>query len=169
MRTTSDHGVRRIVVGVDGSASSRAALQWAVWEASLTGASVDAVIAWHYPVPAGGYGFVPTAIYEDLDFSGAAQTVVDEMVASTIGPDSDVNVRRLAIRGDPARVLLGAAQGADMLVVGSRGHGAFASALLGSVSQRCVHHAACPVVVIHGMAPAASATASPRHATAALP
>jgi nucleotide-binding universal stress UspA family protein len=59
---------------------------------------------------------------------------------------------RQVTEGNPAQVLLDAARGADLLVVGSRGHGGFAEALLGSVSQHCVHHARCPVVVIRAAA-----------------
>lgn len=59
-------------------------------------------------------------------------------------------VRTQVAEGNPARVLLSAAAGADLLVVGSRGHGGFTEALLGSVGQHCAHHARCPVVVIRG-------------------
>jgi nucleotide-binding universal stress UspA family protein len=59
-------------------------------------------------------------------------------------------VRALIVEGNAAQVLLDASDGADLLVVGSRGHGGFTEALLGSVSQHCVHHAHCPVVVIRG-------------------
>jgi nucleotide-binding universal stress UspA family protein len=102
----------RIVVGVDGSASSRAALRWAVRQARITGGSVDAVIAWELPRTPQNYGW--------------AQVV----------------------HGHPAQVLLDAADGADLLVVGHRGHDSFAGALLGSVGQDCVHHARGPVLIV---------------------
>jgi nucleotide-binding universal stress UspA family protein len=138
----------RIVAGVDGSASARSVLRWAVRQAELTGGSVDAVIAWHYPAAYGGYGMAPVGVSE-VDFAGwAEKTVAEEVAAATA--DSAVDVRTQVTEGSPARVLLDAAEGADLLVVGSRGHGGFAEALLGSVGQHCVHHARCPVVVIRG-------------------
>jgi nucleotide-binding universal stress UspA family protein len=139
---------RRIVVGVDGSESSKAALTWAVHQAELTGASVEAVIAWHYPVMVGGLPFAPIGVLEGSDFSGFAATVLRNAIAATIPADGPVKVSSTVREGNAAQVLLDAADGADLLVVGSRGHGGFTEALLGSVSQACVHHAPCPVVVI---------------------
>jgi len=136
------------VAGVDGSPSARSALRWAIRQAELTGGSVDAVIAWEYPAAYGGYGMAPVGV-SDVDFAGwAEKTVADEVAAAAA--DSAVDVRTQVTEGSPARVLLAAAEGADLLVVGSRGHGGFAEALLGSVGQHCVHHARCPVVVIRG-------------------
>jgi len=140
----SGDGERRIVVGVDGSASSTAALAWAVKQAALTGAVVDAVIAWEVPA---NYSFlvqVPT----DINYAGIAAQVVADTIAEVSGPGEQVKIRSTATEGNPARVLLDASKGAELLVVGSRGHGGFTEALLGSVSQHCVHHATCPVVVI---------------------
>jgi nucleotide-binding universal stress UspA family protein len=138
----------RIVAGVDGSASARSALRWAVRQAELTGGSVDAVIAWQYPASYAGYGMVPLRAGV-VDFAGwAEKTLAEEVAAATAG--STVDVRSQVTEGTPARVLLDAAEGGDLLVVGSRGHGGFAEALLGSVGQHCVHHARCPVVVIRG-------------------
>lgn len=139
----------RIVTGVDGSASSVAALRWAARQAGLTGASVDAVIAWHYPVLAVPVGPAPGAMLDSADFEKAADaTLADAIAAADLS--SDVRVSARVKEGNAAQVLLDAADGADLLVVGSRGHGGFAEALLGSVSQHCVHHASCPVVVIRG-------------------
>jgi nucleotide-binding universal stress UspA family protein len=67
-----------------------------------------------------------------------------------VGARTDITRPPQPVEGNPAQVLLDASAGADLLVVGSRGHGGFASALLGSVSQHCVHHADCPVVIIRG-------------------
>ena len=144
MTQPSGDGERRIVVGVDGSASSTAALAWAVKQAALTGAVVDAVIAWEVPA---NYSFlvqVPT----DINYAGIAAQVVADTIAEVSGPGEQVKIRSTATEGNPARVLLDASKGAELLVVGSRGHGGFTEALLGSVSQHCVHHATCPVVVI---------------------
>jgi len=137
-----------IVVGADGSSSSQAALTWAVRQAELTGGTVQAVIAWQYPAVVAGYGWAPVAMIDTTDLGEIAAKTVNDMVADVVDPASDVRVSTLVREGNPARVLLDAAQGADLLVVGSRGHGGFAGAMLGSVSQHCLHHSPCPVVVI---------------------
>jgi len=141
----------RIVVGVDGSPSSISALRWAIRQAGLTGAAVDAVIAWHYPVIAGGgYGVAPMVTAGGFDFRENAEKVLADAISAAVDPASSVPVRGRVAGGNPAQVLLDASDGADLLVVGSRGYGGFTEALLGSVSQHCVHHAHCPVVVIRG-------------------
>jgi nucleotide-binding universal stress UspA family protein len=139
-----------IVAGVDGSPSSICALRWAIRQAELTGAAVEAVIAWHYPISTGGYGWAPTGMATSFDFKENAEKVLAEAISTACGHDSSVPAHARVEEGNPAQVLLDAADGADLLVVGSRGHGGFTEALLGSVSQHCVHHARCPVVVIRG-------------------
>jgi nucleotide-binding universal stress UspA family protein len=134
----------RIVVGVDGSVPSKAALGWAIRQAKLTGAMVEAVIAWLYP---GSYGF-PAPIADDADYSELAAKVVADAIAEVAGPAAPVEIRPKVVGGNAAAALLAASAGAELLVVGSRGHGGFVEALLGSVSQHCVHHAQCPVVII---------------------
>lgn len=142
----------RIVVGVDGSPASKAALAWAVEQAELTGASVEAVIAWHYPIMVGGMPFAPIGVVESADFGEFATKVLTDVIGATVDPDGPVKVSSVVREGNAAQVLLEAAKGAELLVVGSRGHGGFTEALLGSVSQACVHHARCPVVVIRAAA-----------------
>ena len=139
----------RIVAGVDGSPSSRAALKWAVQQARRSGGTVDAVIAWQFPAT-GNFGWAPVSAIDDLDFESIAKHTLDEAIGSLGDQAAGVTIRPLVIQGLPAQVLLDTAEGADLLVVGSRGHGGFADALLGSVSQHCVHHAPCPVVVMRG-------------------
>ncbi len=138
----------RIVVGVDGSPSSKAALRWAVRQAELTGASVEAVTAWHLPVVAGGVPFAPAGILDGTDFGEIAAKALSEAISQTVDAVSPVKISSTVTEGDAAHVLLEAADGADMLVVGSRGHGGFTGALLGSVSQHCAHHAHCPLVIV---------------------
>jgi nucleotide-binding universal stress UspA family protein len=146
--------VPRIVVGVDGSPSSRTALRWAVRQAELTGATLDAVIAWQYPAHLGTYGWAPVAMQDQgTDYCELAEKALTEAINAVVDPASDVTVRPRAAHGNPAQVLLDAARGADLLVVGSRGHSGFTGALLGSVSQHCVHHSPCPVAVIRGHLP----------------
>jgi nucleotide-binding universal stress UspA family protein len=139
-------GSPRIVVGVDGSPSSKAALRWAIRQAGLTGAEVEAVTAWRYPT---GYGMAPISD-GTVDFEGDAGKTLAEALAEVSGLAPDVMACPRVIEGHPADVLLREARGADLLVVGSRGHGGFAAALLGSVSQHCVQHAPCPVLVLRG-------------------
>jgi len=134
----------RIVVGVDGSVPSKEALTWAVRQAELTGAVIEAVIAWDFP---SYYGYAAPAI--DVDWEGIATKVATDAVAEVTAacPGAPV-IRPKVVQGNAAEVLLKASTGADLLVVGSRGHGGFVEALLGSVGQHAVHHATCPVVVI---------------------
>jgi nucleotide-binding universal stress UspA family protein len=145
--------VRRIVVGVDGSSSSKTALAWAVRQAELTGASVEAVIAWHYPAMAGGVLFGPTGDTYTADYGEFAATALNGAVAESVDPEGPVKVSLTVREGSAPQVLLDASAGADLLVVGSRGHGGFTEALLGSVSQACVHHARCPVVIVRAPSP----------------
>jgi nucleotide-binding universal stress UspA family protein len=140
----------RIVVGVDGSEGSKTALAWALDEARLRNAALDVVCS--YTLPSGWFGVgdsmgvvVATTITED-DVAGYAKETLTNALAA-VG-DHGVEVTKTAVAGHPAASLVGAAEGADLLVVGSRGHGEFGSVLLGSVSLHCVHHAPCPVVVI---------------------
>ena len=140
--------IPRIVAGVDGSPSSLAALQWAVRQAGLTGGRVQAVIAWQFPAAIGGYEWAPVAVLESTDYEEIAQKVVTGAIAAVDTSGCDVPISIKVRKGNAAQVLIDAAADADLLVVGSRGHGGFAGALLGSVSQHCVHHAPCPVAVI---------------------
>ncbi|MCZ4098921.1 universal stress protein [Streptomyces sp. SID13666] len=139
--------VPRIVVGVDGSESSKAALLWAVHQAELTGGAVEAVIAWERPLAWYALAAPGSGSY---DFGGLAGGYLGRVIDSAIGPDRQVEIRPRTLEGHPAAVLLDAARGARLLVVGGRGHGGFGEAVLGSVSQHCVQHAPCPVVVVRG-------------------
>jgi|HubBroStandDraft_1064217.scaffolds.fasta_scaffold04025_8 nucleotide-binding universal stress UspA family protein len=151
MSASDDVKQPKIVVGVDGSRPSVEALRWAVRQAELTGGSISAVIAWQYPITAGGLGWGVASGFDDVDYADlsgkALKAVIDE-----VSPPESVTVHQLVIDGNPAQVLLDTAADADLLVVGNRGHGAFADALLGSVSERCARHARCPVLVMHGAA-----------------
>lgn len=137
----------RIVVGVDGSEQSKEALRWTARQAELIGGSVEAVTAWE--LPGTHYGWVPDP--EDVaEFNTQCRETLDKTIDDVLGSEPAIEVRRFVRRGEPAAVLLGMAKDAELLVVGNRGHGAFVGALLGSVSSRCVQHASCPVVVVHG-------------------
>jgi nucleotide-binding universal stress UspA family protein len=135
----------RIVVGVDGFEPSRAALRWAIRQAKLTGAVVEAVTAWHIPP---GTGWIPPA--DMPDYQDDARDVLCEAITEMCAIEPDVQVCPRVVEGRAEQVLMDAAEGAELLVVGSRGHGGLAEALLGSVGQFCVHHAPCPVVIMRG-------------------
>ncbi|MGV9254592.1 universal stress protein [Streptomyces sp. NPDC003697] len=135
---------RRVVVGVDGSPSSYEALRWAARYARLVDGTVEAIHAWDTPSAIGWSG---PAIDPEFDFEQARERFSQEL-RSVFPDEQSVELRKHLVEGDPSEVLIRASQGAEVLVVGSRGRGGFARAMLGSVSQRCAQHAACPVVVV---------------------
>jgi nucleotide-binding universal stress UspA family protein len=148
MAQTEEHD-RRIVVGVDGSPHSKTALRWAVTQARLVDATIDAISAWQDPATIGAtYGWSPM-MYTGDSLATIAEKVLTDTIAEVAGQaDKPVEIRSRVVQGHPAEVLPEAATGAEMLVLGSRGHGTFAGILLGSVSQHCVQHAPCPVLVV---------------------
>ena len=143
----------RVVAAVDGSTGSKAALRFALEDASRRGVPVEAVIAYRAP-----------ELWMDVDPIGSREEeqlhanlrrqhedkvrgVLEEVARDVPGALPEVRVR--AALGSPADVLIRESQGADLLVVGSRGHGAFHTVLLGSTSMQCAMHATCPVTVVH--------------------
>jgi nucleotide-binding universal stress UspA family protein len=153
-----------IVVGVDGSPSSVRALRWAVGQAGLVEAPVEAVIAWQDPAIYGmGFDWAPVSYDSDRLAAAAEKVLADSLAQVTAGHQTKGSPAQLVprvVQGHPAQVLLEAARGAQLLVVGSRGHGTLAGMLLGSVSQHCVQHAPCPVLVVPA-APHPSPTPAP--------
>lgn len=135
-----------IVVGVDGSEHSRAALRWALQEASLRRAPVLAVHGWSQPMLASGTFAAtvpPTEAFEE-----GARELVDAELARAGDEAPGVAVESRTVCAGGARAVLEASSGASLVVVGARGRGGFAGLLLGSVSQQVAHHAECPVVVL---------------------
>lgn len=153
-----------VVVGVDGSAGSEAALRWALAEARLRHSPVLAVHAWTFGYPYWGDALgLYTSVGIDRN-NGAAEDLLEQALAS-VGAETDgIEIERKVVQGPAAEVLVQAASPRDLLVVGSRGHGGFTGLVLGSVSQQCVHHAPCPVVVVH--APASATAREPARRTA---
>lgn len=135
----------RIVVGVDGSPASQAALRWAAGEADLRGCELDVVHAWSPIVFAPVTGMVPTPTLAPEDLEREAIELLRHALADAGSPRS---ARAVTASGGVVEVLLSHAKGADLLVVGSRGRGGFTGLLLGSVSQQVAHHAPCPVVIV---------------------
>jgi len=143
--TKSRPGPRgRIVVGVDGSGASRDALRWAARQAQLTGASLEAVMTWD--IVSSSFG-VP--VPSECDPASKAKDALNKTVQSVLGDPDGLDLVPAVVQGPAASTLLQEAKGADLLVVGSRGHGALVGMLLGSVSEQCMAHATCPVVVVH--------------------
>lgn len=139
-----EHADGRIVVGVDGSPSSVSALRWALGQAELTGAAVEAVNAWEPPTVWGDV--VP--VYPGDDPAGTALDNLAAIIEEATSEHKSIVVTHEVDQGHPARVLLEHAKEASLLVLGNRGHGGFVGVLLGSVSQHCIHHATCPVVIV---------------------
>ena len=135
---------RRIVVGVDGSESSVRALAWAAGQAELTGSVVEAVTTWQWP-SSFGFGLVVPEGWSPVD---DAQKVLDNAIEQVAPAHPGLAIRTRIVEGHPAPALVEASADAELLVVGSRGHGEFAGMLLGSVSEHCVTHAHCPVLVL---------------------
>jgi nucleotide-binding universal stress UspA family protein len=131
------------VVGVDGSHSSTEALRWAERIASAIGAEIDAVTCWELSLNFGD-GVVPVDYRPDKD---AGQMLTGALAAAFGEPRPD-GLRAFVRDGHPAKMLIDAGKDAEMLVVGSGGHGGFVGLLLGSVSAYCAEHGRCPVVVV---------------------
>lgn len=139
-----------IVVGVDGSEGSVLALEWAAAEARLRGAELRLVMAWSTPTVmysgAGwGVGIEPEII---TSLREVAQKSLDEACDAHRSVLDGLKVDRTVVEGPAAATLLEQAKGADLLVVGTRGHGGFTGLLLGSVSQHLAHHSPCPIVIV---------------------
>ncbi len=150
---TTDGGIPElVVVGVDGSSESVAALGWAARYAAATGARVRVVMAWHYPpaVETAAVGRAPETLTDEV--RQAMQETLAKAVTDACAASSSDAVETQIACGHPAQVLIEQSRDADLLVVGSRGHGAFTGMMVGSVSIYCVTHAECPVVVVRGKA-----------------
>jgi nucleotide-binding universal stress UspA family protein len=139
----------RVVVGVDGSPGSRAALLFALADAARRGVPVEAVTAYRPPDYWLDFYAVGTQAPDAVREAAleSVRTSVAEVLADA--PEPVPEVRLHAGMGTPADVLMRRSQGADLLVVGSRGHGGFGAMLLGSTSMQCALHATCPVTVVH--------------------
>ena len=136
---------RLVVVGVDGSPESRTALRWGQYFARDLDCDLEAIMVWQAPM---AFEFNMTTVIRDWDPHHECEKSLTEIVDDVFGQHRPARLRLTVLGGYPARCLVERANAATILVVGSRGHGAFASVALGSVSQRCVEHATCPVVVV---------------------
>jgi nucleotide-binding universal stress UspA family protein len=141
-----------IVVGVDQSEGAKAALRFALEEARLRQAKLRVVHAWQFGyIGAPGFeGSLPAVGGDLAEFHEAAEAALDETLRGVVA--DGVAIERRVDQGAAAPVLIEESRDADVLVVGSRGHGGFAQLLLGSVSQQCAQHALCPVVIVRDIA-----------------
>ena len=147
MTNVEGGAAQRIVVGFDGSEPSMEVMRWAARYADLTGSGLEVVMTWEWPT---NYGWT-LPLPADYDPAADAQEVLAKAVEILREPHPRLDVSWKVIEGHPAPTLVEQSRGADLLVVGSRGHGEFAGMLLGSVSEHCVAHAHCPVLVVrHG-------------------
>ena len=145
---TQAETTHRIVAGIDGSSSSVAVLEWAARQAELTGSSLEVMTTWEWP---SSYGWT-LPFPDEYDPAADARKVLDGVLKAVQSAHPDVAFHSFVVESHPAPALVEASRGADLLVVGSRGHGEFAGMLLGSVSEHCVTNAHCPVLVFrdHG-------------------
>ncbi|MCU1529307.1 MAG: hypothetical protein JWP75_3070 [Frondihabitans sp.] len=149
-------GTRKtIVVGYDGSGPGLAALERGIRLAPVLDCDLLLVTTWTFPQVSSVVGFGGWSPEED------AQGMVKAVIADVFPNGRPSWFRAVVVEGQSARILLEQSHGAEMLIVGSRGHGGFAGLLLGSVSSACAEHADCPVLVMHGEPTLALATAAP--------
>jgi nucleotide-binding universal stress UspA family protein len=148
-----------IVVGIDHSEGAKAALRFALGEAGLRKSSLRLVHAWQLGHVAAGFLAAPyPAVGEDIDdLRAAAEKSLEATLREVAPAPLHVDLELHAVEGAPAEVLVDESNNAELLVIGSRGLGGFAGLLLGSVSQQCAHHAACPVVIVRTPAETADA------------
>ncbi len=136
-----------VLVGHDGSESAQEALLWAAGLAGRTGLALQVVRSWSLTTAPRPRTWEPGYVPPLTDFERAVRDELDGCVARA-GLDGSVSVHTHVVHAPAAASLIAAAENADVLVVGARGHGGFAGLLLGSVSDQCVHHAPCPVTVV---------------------
>lgn len=146
----------RIIVGVDGSDASIAALRVARAMAEPLSADVEAWACWDVPA---GYGVYLAVGVEGFKY--AADQVLQQALAEAF-EELPPFVHARLVRGKPGPVLINASRNASLLIVGRRGHGSF---VLGSVSSACVSRAHCPVLVVHAPEPEAPADVAQDRAT----
>ena len=142
--TSDGSDVPRIVVGFDGSASAAKAVEWAARQAELTGSVLDVVTAWEWPNTYGS----PLPLPEGFDPRTDASSIAADAERIVRDTHPSVHTRLVVMEGHAAPILLDVSKGASLLVVGCRGHGEFLGMVIGSVSEHCVAHADCPVLVL---------------------
>ena len=141
----SDYG--RVVVGVDGSAASLQAVLWAAHEAKLRNSKIEILHSWSMPFVIDPMAMMPM-MFPTEEMVAEANKIVASAAATVASIDPKIEVITRVEQGSASQHLIDASKSADLLVVGSRGHGGFAGLLLGSVAQQVANHADCPVVIV---------------------
>ncbi len=136
---------KTVVVGVDGSPGSQKALTWAAAEAANHGADLMVLHVWERTLPPPGAGL---GVSERIASDGPNTDELLAQITEVLGDDPPVVVRPTVKEGSPAKVLIEQSNDADLLVVGTRGHGGFRGLVLGSVSQHVAGYAHCSVTVV---------------------
>lgn len=154
-----DPGRAPIVVGVDGSSPSIAALRWAGALTPLFKGHIRAVTAWQYQIALGT--FTPVLWNPEEE----ARTICANAVAAAFNGIPPQGLEMVVCQGPPAKVLVEESRSAQLVVVGSRGHGGFEGLLLGAVSTAVAEHAKCPVFIAHGTDLPAGLVADPGQAS----
>ena len=144
MPSATQERVHRLVVGIDGSESALAALDWAADLAASTGAAVEVLATWSWPSGHGASLVIPAG----YDPAADAEGMVAQAVEGALARHPGVAFVPVVVEGHAAPVLVEASKGADLLALGTRGHGEVSGMLLGSVSEHCAAHAHSPVLVM---------------------
>jgi nucleotide-binding universal stress UspA family protein len=137
-----------IVVGVDGSGHSQRALEWAINEAVVRHAPLTIVTVHQLVAGYSGRGVAYPGDADQAQKAGETAKQDADKILEGLGESRPASVTVEARSGFPAEELLAASEGADMIVLGSRGAGGFPHLRLGSVSNQVTHHAHCPVVIV---------------------
>ncbi len=150
MPTNKNHG--RMIVAIDGSSSCINALKWAKNNADDMGLSIHVINAWQYVYPTGDIlvaGAALATLYPSFDAEENARLLIKKVIEKCFGHEPPQNLTSEAINGLASHILIEASRDAQLLVMGSRGHGSFVDFILGSVSGVCAARAHCPVVIIN--------------------
>ena len=151
---TKDRNQKKLIVAVDGSPASIAALQWAKDHAPDLNLDIEAVNVWEYAESAldvAGVGFGSGGYVGESDPQQWSRQILNEALALVFGNKAD-EIESTSVEGSVVRTLVDMSKGAELLVIGSRGHGKFADLILGSVSESCAAKSKCPVVIVHAQA-----------------
>jgi len=143
--------IRKILVGVDGSEKSTAALRWAAALAAQVGATIEVVTAWQTPFPtvellAIGFKLDLTELNERPEQIALYRN--QKSIAAAYGEPSPAGITQSVQEGYPALLLVEMSKNFDLLVLGNRGHSPIMETFLGSVSMHCLSYAHCPVVIV---------------------
>ncbi len=152
MSTYTQAGIA--LVAFDGSPSAVAALTWAAKSAPLLDLKIEVVNVWEYaesPLDVAGVGFGSAGYAGESDPQIWSEQILKEGISSVFGSSAD-GIKATSVEGGTVRTLVELSKGADLLIMGSRGHGKLADLILGSVSESCSAKSKCPVVIVHAPA-----------------